>query len=149
MRGSAGSAVSAFNVVGYRACEVGRAARFDDDGVATQQWDIVRDGILTGFQLDRSMAALFDRMYALRQRVAHNAGFANFQDYVFQAKHRFDYSPADCARKASAARWNRFGSLNTSGTCFSAFTASVCNLPPTSRGRVGATSSGTAWHLPQ
>lgn len=29
---------------------------YDDEGVATQQWDIVRDGILVGYQLDRSMA---------------------------------------------------------------------------------------------
>ena len=44
------------------------------------------------------LSRVFDRMYALRQQVAANAGFANFQDYVFQAKHRFDYSPADCRR---------------------------------------------------
>ncbi|HSA56794.1 MAG TPA: M3 family oligoendopeptidase [Gemmatimonadaceae bacterium] len=43
------------------------------------------------------MAALFDRMYALRQDVAHHAGFQDFQAYVFRAKHRFDYSPGDCA----------------------------------------------------
>ncbi|MGH7527075.1 MAG: M3 family oligoendopeptidase [Gemmatimonadales bacterium] len=44
------------------------------------------------------LAALFDRMYELRQRAAHNAGFANFRDYIFPAKFRFDYSPADCER---------------------------------------------------
>jgi oligoendopeptidase F len=44
------------------------------------------------------LAALFDRMYALRQQTAHNAGFANFRDYVFPAKFRFDYTPADCER---------------------------------------------------
>lgn len=43
------------------------------------------------------MAALFDRMYAKRQQVARNAGFAEFQAYVFRSKHRFDYTPADCA----------------------------------------------------
>jgi oligoendopeptidase F len=43
------------------------------------------------------MASLFDRMYELRQQVAHNAGFPDYQAYVFRAKHRFDYSPADCA----------------------------------------------------
>lgn len=43
------------------------------------------------------MAALFDRMYALRQEVARNAGFEDFQAYTFRAKHRFDYTPADCA----------------------------------------------------
>jgi oligoendopeptidase F len=44
------------------------------------------------------LAALFDTMYALRQRAATNAGFANFRDYSFPAKFRFDYSPADCER---------------------------------------------------
>jgi TldD protein len=31
---------------------------YDDEGVASQQWDIVRDGILVGYQLDRRMARL-------------------------------------------------------------------------------------------
>ncbi len=44
------------------------------------------------------LSALFDRMFTGRQRVAHNAGFANFRDYVFPAKFRFDYSPEDCRR---------------------------------------------------
>ncbi len=30
---------------------------FDDEGVAAQSWDIVRDGTLVGYQLDRRMAA--------------------------------------------------------------------------------------------
>lgn len=44
------------------------------------------------------LAALFDTMFALRQRVADNAGFANHMEYAFRAKHRFDYTPDDCAR---------------------------------------------------
>ncbi len=44
------------------------------------------------------IASLFDMMYTLRQRVAVNAGFANFRDYIFPAKFRFDYTPADCER---------------------------------------------------
>lgn len=43
------------------------------------------------------MAALFDQMYEKRQRVARNAGFSDFQAYAFMAKHRFDYTPEDCA----------------------------------------------------
>jgi len=41
---------------------------------------------------------LFDKMYQLRMRAAQNAGFANFRDYIFPAKFRFDYTPADCER---------------------------------------------------
>ena len=45
-----------------------------------------------------NLASLFDRMYELRQRAARNAGFANFRDYIFPAKFRFDYTPSDCVR---------------------------------------------------
>jgi oligoendopeptidase F len=44
------------------------------------------------------LAALFDKMYELRMEAARNAGFANFRDYIFPAKFRFDYTPADCER---------------------------------------------------
>jgi oligoendopeptidase F len=46
----------------------------------------------------RELAALFDQMYQLRMRAARNAGFPNFRDYIFPAKFRFDYTPADCER---------------------------------------------------
>lgn len=39
---------------------------------------------------------LFDRMRDRRQRVARNAGFSSYRDYVFPAKARYDYTPADC-----------------------------------------------------
>jgi oligoendopeptidase F len=45
-----------------------------------------------------ALAGLFDRMFELRQGAARNAGFANYRDYVFPAKFRFDYTPADCER---------------------------------------------------
>ncbi|MEZ5116786.1 MAG: TldD/PmbA family protein [Candidatus Nanopelagicales bacterium] len=32
---------------------------WDDEGVEAQRWDLVRDGVLVGFQLDRAMAAEF------------------------------------------------------------------------------------------
>jgi TldD protein len=32
---------------------------YDDEGVETQSWDIVRDGVLVGYQLDRPMAHTF------------------------------------------------------------------------------------------
>jgi len=45
-----------------------------------------------------TFADQFDRMYALRVAVAKEAGFADYQQYCFAAKHRFDYTPDDCAR---------------------------------------------------
>jgi len=46
----------------------------------------------------------FDRMYALRVAVAKEAGFADYQQYCFAAKHRFDYTPADTAGFHDAVR---------------------------------------------
>lgn len=39
---------------------------------------------------------LFNRLVALRHKVAVNAGFENFRDYMFAAMGRFDYTPQDC-----------------------------------------------------
>ena len=39
---------------------------------------------------------IYDKMVVVRDRMAKNAGFANFRDYVFVKKDRFDYTPADC-----------------------------------------------------
>ncbi len=50
------------HVTGDRTVEHGLATiGYDDEGVATQAWDIVRDGVLVGYQLDRSMAATHPR----------------------------------------------------------------------------------------
>lgn len=43
------------------------------------------------------LARQFDAMLALRQRMAANAGYPSFRDYVFPAKYRFDYTAEDCA----------------------------------------------------
>jgi TldD protein len=46
------------HITGDRTAEHGLATvGYDDEGVATQQWDIVREGRLVGYQLDRRMAA--------------------------------------------------------------------------------------------
>lgn len=47
------------NVTGDRTVEHGLATvGYDDEGVQTQSWDIVRDGVLVGYQLDRPMGHL-------------------------------------------------------------------------------------------
>jgi TldD protein len=47
------------NVTGDRTAEHGLATiGYDDEGVSAQSWDLVRDGILVGYQLDRRMARL-------------------------------------------------------------------------------------------
>ena len=48
------------HVTSDRTAEHGLASiGYDDEGVQTQSWDIVRDGVLVGFQLDRAMAHTF------------------------------------------------------------------------------------------
>jgi TldD protein len=48
---------SVMNVTGDRTVEHGLATiGYDDEGVAGQQFDIVRDGVLVGYQLNRQMA---------------------------------------------------------------------------------------------
>ena len=45
------------NVVADRTTPHGLATvGYDDEGVAAQRWDLVRDGVLVGYQLDRAMA---------------------------------------------------------------------------------------------
>jgi TldD protein len=47
------------HVTGDRVAEHGLASiGYDDEGVATQQWDLIRDGVLVGYQLDRRIARL-------------------------------------------------------------------------------------------
>ncbi len=49
------------HVTGDRVVEHGLSTvGYDDEGVAGQQWDIVRDGMLVGYQTDRNMARLMD-----------------------------------------------------------------------------------------
>jgi len=47
------------NVTGDRTVEHGLSTiGYDDEGVQTQSWDIVRNGVLVGYQLDRPMGHL-------------------------------------------------------------------------------------------
>jgi len=57
------------HVTGDRTVKHGLATiGYDDDGVATTQWDLVRDGLLVGYQLDRT--------FALRLGLARSNGCA-------------------------------------------------------------------------
>jgi TldD protein len=49
------------HVTGDRTAEHGLATiGYDDEGVAGQQWDLIKDGVLVGYQTDRRMARLND-----------------------------------------------------------------------------------------
>lgn len=42
--------------------------------------------------------ALYTQMIELRTKIARNAGFANYRDYAFRSRGRFDYTPEDCLK---------------------------------------------------
>ena len=44
----------------------------------------------------KKLDGLYDKLIRLRDKVAHNAGFGNFRDYMFTYMGRFDYTPQDC-----------------------------------------------------
>ena len=58
-----------------------------------QVWEKITDRRL---QDKDQLNTLFNHLKTVRQQVAHNAGFMNFRDYMFQALGRFDYTPKDC-----------------------------------------------------
>lgn len=45
---------------------------------------------------------LFDKLLALREQMAKNAGLASYREYAWSASNRFDYAPDDCHAFADA-----------------------------------------------
>ncbi len=52
---------------------------WDDEGVAAQSWDIVRDGVLVGYQLDRAMG---ERMPGLNGGRSNGCAYADSPGHV-------------------------------------------------------------------
>src|ERR1019366_4505669 len=71
----------------------------EDRGVRESAW---RAANLPYVAAHDELSALFDRMVQLRQTMARNADFADYRDYVFAAKCRFDYTATDCTRLQDA-----------------------------------------------
>ena len=61
--------------------------------VRENAWFLIQD---RRFKDHETLDVLFDKLIGLRQQIAHNAGFANYRDYMFAALGRFDYTPEDC-----------------------------------------------------
>ena len=77
--GSLNTARTVMHVTGDRTAEHGLATvGYDDEGVAGQSWDLISDGVLFGYQLDRRMARAqrlrpVQRMRVLRRPEPHPA----------------------------------------------------------------------------
>jgi len=66
-----------------------------DRKVREETWLIAE----TRRQKDReALNQLYDDLITLRQKIAENAGFENYRDYIFRKKERFDYTPKDCVQ---------------------------------------------------
>ncbi|MCB9839055.1 MAG: M3 family oligoendopeptidase [Phycisphaeraceae bacterium] len=73
--------------------EMARFGEETDRAVRERAWRAVAERR----QIDRDrINGVFDRMIALRDRLAYNAGFSDYVAYAYRAKHRFDYGPAQC-----------------------------------------------------
>ncbi|HEY5136305.1 MAG TPA: TldD/PmbA family protein [Candidatus Nanopelagicales bacterium] len=71
---------SVMNVTGDRVVQHGLSSvGWDDEGVGAQSWDIVKDGVLVGYQLDRSMAAEFGLARSNGCAYADSAGHTAIQ----------------------------------------------------------------------
>ncbi len=70
-----------------------------DRAVRETTWRLVADRML---QASTQFEDIYDQLIVLRNKVATNAGFANYRDFAFAAKERFDYTPADCERYHTA-----------------------------------------------
>ena len=59
--------------------------------------ETVYRALLTRWSADRAkLEELFLAMLHLRRQLAKNAGFADYREYIWKQKARFDYTPADC-----------------------------------------------------
>lgn len=62
-------------------------------GVREEAWCAISD---RRYQDHEKLDELINKLIELRNKIALNAGFTNYRDYMFAAMGRFDYAPRDC-----------------------------------------------------
>ena len=73
--------------------QMGRYLDEPDRSAREQAWRLAAER----FNQDAdALDTLYEKMVALRHKMATNADCANFRDYMFKRMERFDYTPADC-----------------------------------------------------
>jgi oligoendopeptidase F len=75
--------------------QMGRFQEEPDRALREEAWKLVAERRLA--EADK-FDEFMDALVKLRHQIALNAGFANFRDYAFRLRGRFDYTPADCER---------------------------------------------------
>jgi oligoendopeptidase F len=64
-----------------------------DRSVRETTWRLVAERMLKAAP---QFEEIYDKLVAMRHQMAVNAGFANYRDFAFAARERFDYTPSDC-----------------------------------------------------
>ena len=72
---------------------MGRYLEEPERALRQQAWEQVAHRRL---QEREKFEDFFDQLLKLRERIAANAGFADYRDFAFRQRARFDYTPADC-----------------------------------------------------
>ncbi|MGH2374992.1 MAG: M3 family oligoendopeptidase [bacterium] len=66
-----------------------------DRSVRQEAWELVARRRLND---EEPVEALFEQLLGLRAQIARNAGCADYREYAFRRRERFDYTPQDCLR---------------------------------------------------
>ena len=74
--------------------QMGRFLEEPDRALRQETWELVAKRRL---EESEKFEDIFDQLVKLRGQIARNAGFANYRDYAFKLRGRFDYTPEDCA----------------------------------------------------
>jgi len=75
--------------------QMGRYLDEPDRELRQEAWELVANRRL---QEAEKFEQIFDALLKLRDQIAKNAGLANYRDYAFRSKCRFDYTAEDCLR---------------------------------------------------
>jgi len=73
--------------------QMSRFYELPDRAVREEAWRLSGQRTLTDRE---TLDSIYTEMVALRDKIARNAGFDNYRDYIFVKKDRFDYTPGDC-----------------------------------------------------
>lgn len=78
----------------YTLQQAAKMLKSTDRGLREKVYRLIQDRRI----IDRkALNELFDHLIELRQKVAENANFDNYRDYMFKAMGRFDYTAEDCS----------------------------------------------------
>ena len=75
--------------------QMGKLLEEPDRALRQEAWELVAQRRL---QEREQFDDQFEALLNLRERIARNAGFANYRDYAFRRMGRFDYTPEDCVK---------------------------------------------------